>query len=121
MPISTPEPSRCARERFLVGGADVLVDGADQPVERVADLARQADVLREQALRLADDRQLLLARREDAVRPVHEAAELLDPLEQARPQLGVELAGERLERGERAAQRKREQRQIGGRLGRRPP
>ena len=59
---------RCAPS-FPVGGADILVDGADQPVQRVADLARQADVLREQALRLADDAQLLVARRDDAVRP----------------------------------------------------
>ena len=47
------EPLRA--KRFPVGGVDVLVDGADQPIERVADLARQADILRKQPLRLADD------------------------------------------------------------------
>ena len=105
------------RERLLVGGADILLGGADQAVQGIADLARQDDVLGEQALRLADDRQLLLARSEDALGPVREAAELLDAFEQARPELGIELVGQRFQRGERAAQRKREQRQVGRGLG----
>ena len=117
MPISTPEPNRCAASASWLAAPMSWLAVADQPVEGIADLARQDDVLREQALRLGDDGELLLAHREDAVRSVHEAAKLLDPLEQARPELGVELARQRFERGQRAAQRKGEQRQVGGALG----
>ena len=63
-------------------------------------------------LALGKDRELVFARLRNAVSPVDQRLELAHPLAKSRPQLFVDLGGQSVEDGERAAQRKQDQRQV---------